>query len=132
MRVVRLHHRMVAGVGEGVADHRLSGAVVGVGLAQASPQPLDRVAYGHPAVGVREGVALEVLAAARARERRLIREVAVDGHSSDLGALGDLTHRRGLRSDRLVQLDRGLDDPLPSLVLALSAALELIGAAHLA
>ncbi len=129
--VVRRYDRVVAGVGEDVSDHGLSRAVVGVRLAQPSPQPLDRVAYGTPAVGVRKGVALEVLAAARARERRLIREVAIDGHPSYLGALGDLAHCRGRWSDRLVQLDRGLDDPLPGLVLALSAALELIGAAHL-
>src|SRR5437667_4349062 len=75
-------------------------------------------------------MSLDVLPAAGARECRLVGEVTVDGHPPDLRALGDLTHRRGLRSDRLVQLDRGLDDPLPGLVLALGAALELIGAAH--
>src|SRR5439155_21932766 len=76
------------------------------------------------------GVLLDVLPAAGARECRLVGEVAVDGHPPDLRALGDLAHRRGLRSDRLVQLDRGLDDPLAGLILVLGAALELIGAAH--
>jgi hypothetical protein len=33
VRVVGLHHRVVAGVGECAAGHRLGGAVVGVGLA---------------------------------------------------------------------------------------------------
>src|SRR5207248_7170019 len=105
-------------------------AVVGVGFAQPGPQPLDWVGNREPAFGVGEGVALEVLAAAGAGERRLVGEVAVDGHPSYLRALGDLAHGRGGRPDRLVQLDRGLDDPLPGLVLARGAALELIGAAH--
>src|SRR5438094_8641486 len=121
---------MVAGVRENVADHRLGGAVVGVGLAQSCSQSLDWVGYDTPAVGVGEGVALEVLAAARASEARLVGKVAVDGHPSYLGALGDLAHRCRRRPDRLVQLDRGVDDPLPGLVLALGATLQLIRPAH--
>src|SRR5439155_21860389 len=121
---------MVAGVRENVADHRPGGAVVGVGLAQSGSQSLDWIGYDTPAVEVGEGVALEVLAAARAGEARLVGKVAVDGHPSYLAALGDLARRCRRRPDRLVQLDRGLDDPLPGLVLALGATLELIAPAH--
>src|SRR5207302_918189 len=81
------------------------------------PQPLDRVGNREPPLGFGEGVALEVLAAAGAGKRRLVREVAVDRHPSYLSTLGDLAHRGGGRPDRLVQLDRGLDDPLPGLAL---------------
>src|SRR5438094_111218 len=130
VRVIRREHGVVAGVGENAGDHLLRGAVVGVGLAQPGPQPLDRGGERLPALGVREGVALEVLAAAGAGERRLVGEVTVDGHPSYLGTLGDLADRGGGRPDRLEQLDRGLDDPLPGLVLARGSALELIGAAH--
>src|SRR5207247_2186826 len=84
----------------------------------------------QPTAGIGEVVLLEVVSAAGAGERRLVGEVAVDGHPPDLCALGDLAEGGGLRPDRLVQLDRGLDDPLAGLVLALGTALELIGAAH--
>ena len=51
--------------------------------------------------------------------------MAVDRDPSHACAFGD---RRlivvGRRADRLVQLDRGFDDPLPGLVLALGALLE--------
>ena len=71
-------------------------------------------------------MALEVLTAAGARQRRLVGEVTVDRDPPDAGALGDLADRRGVRADRLVQLDRGVDDPLPGLVLPLGAALQLV------
>src|SRR5207247_8601746 len=111
-------------------DRRLGGAVGGVGLAQSRSESLDWVGYDTAAVGVGEGMALEILAAARAGEARLVGKVAVDGHPSYPGALGDLAHGCRRRPDPLVQLDRGLDDPLPGLVLALGATLELIAPAH--
>ena len=73
---------------------------------------------------------LEVLAAACARERELVGEVTVNCHASDPGALRDLGHGSGRGADRLVELNRGLDDPLPCLVLLLGTALELVRTGH--
>ena len=128
--VVGGHHRVVAGVGESVADHRLGRGVVGVRLTEPGLEPLRRVGDLLPVVGIREGVAFEVLAAAGAGECCLVGEVAIDGDPADPGALGDLADRRPGGADRLVQPDRGLDYPLPRLVLALGATLQLIRASH--
>jgi len=51
-------------------------------------------------------------AAAGARERQLVGEVAVDGDAADAGAFGDLRDRRRRRADRLVLFDRRFDDRL--------------------
>ena len=121
---------MVAGVGENVSEHRLGQAMVGVGLTQAGLETFNRVGDRPPGLGVGQRVPLEVVAAAGAREGRLVGEVAVHGDSTDPRALGDLADRRPGGADRLVQLDRRLDDPLPSLVLAHGATLQLVGARH--
>src|SRR5438094_553338 len=107
-----------------LVGHRGTETPSGSAFGRCVARPLVRV------VGAIAGVALEVLAAARAGEGRFVGEVAVDGDPSYLGALGDLAHCCRRRPDRLVQLDRGLDDPLPGLVLVLGATLELIRAAH--
>ena len=128
--VVGRHHGVVAGVGEGVAEHLLGGAVVSVGLAERRAQPFFGIRDRPPAFGVRWRVALEVLAAAGACERQLVGEVAIDGYSSDAGAVGDLADRCCVGADRLVQLDRRLDDSLPRLVLAFGTAFERVRASH--
>ena len=44
----------------------------------------------------------------------LAREVAVQGRGADLGALGDLLHRRLVVALLEEQLERGLDEEIPS------------------
>src|SRR5207253_8905231 len=62
--------------------------------------------------------------------RRLVGGMAVGRHPADAGAFGDLTARRCSRADRLVRLDRGLDDALPGLVLTFGTSLERVRARH--
>src|SRR5439155_2809817 len=69
-------------------------------------------------------------AATGACARQLVGEMAVDRHPADAGAFGDLTDRRCSRADRLVQLDCGLDDALPGLVLTFGTSLERVRARH--
>jgi hypothetical protein len=75
-------------------------------------------------------VLLQVLTAAGACQRQLVGEVAVDGHSADSGALGDLADRRRGGPDRLVKLDRRIDDPLLGFVLEHSPTLQLVRTGH--
>jgi hypothetical protein len=68
--------------------------------------------------------------AAGAQQRELVGEVPVDGDPPDAGAVGDVGDRRRVRADRLMQLDRRVDDALPCLVLALRPRLEGVGPTH--
>ena len=68
-------------------------------------------------------MALEVETAAGARQLVLIGEVAVDRDPADPRTLGDFGEGGGRGADRLVQLDRGLDDAPTGLLLELGAAL---------
>ena len=130
MRVVGLHHRVVADFGKNTVHHRFGRTVIGVGLPQAGPQASFGVFDCPPRFGVREGVALEVLAAAGTDERQLVGEVTVDGDPPHPCALGDLADGRGRRAERLVQLDCGLDDSLAGLFLAFGAPPELVRTGH--
>ena len=124
--VVGGHDREVAGLRERHADHLLVRVVPRVALAQPQPQALARIGDLPPALDVGEGVLREVVAAARAEEGLLVREVAIHRDPADAGALGDLADRRLRGADRLVELDRRFDDPLPGLVLLLRATLQLV------
>jgi hypothetical protein len=56
--------------------------------------------------------------------------VVVDGHAAYAGAPGDLDHRRPGSSDGLVQLDEGVDDPLPGLFVEARALALFVPAWH--
>src|SRR5207247_9173253 len=90
--------------------------------------PLGRISDVRPVGGLWRRVALEVQPAAGARQRQLVWEVAVDRHPSDTRALGDVAERRRRGADRLVQLDRRLDDATTGLMLLLGTALQLVAA----
>jgi len=59
----------------------------------------------------------------------LVGEVAVDGQTLNAGTLCDRADRR-LESDRIVELDGRLDDPLPRRRLALGSLLEFVFPRH--
>ena len=97
---------------------------------QAYQKTVERIGDLPPLIDVRERVLREVVAAAGVEQRRLVRKMTVHRYPSHSGALGDLADRRPGSADRLVELDRGVDDPLPGLVLALGATLQLVLAGH--
>ena len=129
--VIGRHDLVVAAVCEDAGGHRLGGAVVGVGLPQGGPQTLGWVCDRLPGLRVRWRVAPVVVAAAGAAEGDLVGEVALDGNPSYAGASRDIADRGGSWPERLVELDRGLDDPLAGALLVFGAALELVAATHL-
>src|SRR5207249_206257 len=61
-------------------------------------------------------------------ERAVVGKVVVDRDAPDARAACDLRDRRPRRADLAVQRDGGVDDPLPRLLLAAGALLELVAA----
>jgi hypothetical protein len=71
------------------------------------------------------------VAAAGTKEGRFVGKVPVHGDPADARTFGDLADGGRRRTESLVELDRGIDDPLPRLILPLCTTLELVGASHL-
>jgi hypothetical protein len=86
--VVGGHDGVVAGIGQGMADHLLGACVVGVALLQCQLEPLRWVRDLLPALRVGGGVPFEVEAAAGAVKVEFPREVAVDRDAVILAAGG--------------------------------------------
>jgi len=121
---------MVPRFGENTSHHRFGLSVVGVSFAQTAAQSFYRIVFGPPQLGIRKRMTLEILAATCTNQCRLVREVAIYGHSTDLGMRRDIARCCRRQSLVLVESNRRFDDFLASPVSALSAPLELIGACH--
>src|SRR5688572_24358388 len=63
---------------------------------------------------------------ARGEERRIVREMVVDGHPLHAGTASDLADLRCRRPDRAVELDRCLRDPPSRLLQPFGALLQLV------
>ena len=90
-----------------------------------APGPRSRPASRRPAADASPP-------SARSRPGRACgrREMRVDGVPLDARPLGDPADRRSRRADARMQIDRGLDDPLPRLRLAPRALLQLVLPIH--
>ena len=84
----------------------------------------------EPVLDVRSWVPATPVRGAGAEERPFVGEVGVDRVPLDACALCDRRDGRSCRTDRRVQLDRCLDDPLPRLGLTSRALLQLVFPLH--
>ena len=119
------------GVARDVADHRGVLAVVGVDLARAPCAAAHRGRRSPPTrPGRAAGGSATKCAEQAPSSAAVVGEVVVDRDAARPRAPRDLRDRRARRADLGVQRDRRLDDPLPRLLLAAGALLELVVAGH--
>jgi len=113
-------------VAQDACRHRLDLGPIAVQLGQSVDESDFRIRLSPPGSWIGRRVETEVMRRARGEQGPLVREVRINRRAADTGPLGNRGHRRGQRSDLLVQLHRGLGDPPPRLVHSSCAALEPI------
>jgi len=108
-----LQHGRVGEIAQQVAGHPLGRSIEGVDLDECDPQPFFRVVERSPRGGIRRRVVRSPVTGARLEETPLVGKVAVHGQALHTGAFCDRADRRPGRTERVMELDRRLDDPLP-------------------
>ena len=105
--------------------------VVAIELPQAPAHARIRIGDAAPRLRIWERVHLEVQPRACHRQRPLVGKMTIEGVTLDPRPLRNRAHRGPGRPDRRVERNRGLDNALPGLILALGPFLQLVSSRHL-
>ena len=118
------------GVSEEQRQVGFDGLVPCVHLAESPAKAAHRVLDLRQRLEGRHRMSRRPVLGAGSEERAVVGEVRVDGVPLDARPCGDRADRRPRRADARVQVDRGLDDPLPRLCLAPRPFLQLVLPIH--
>ena len=101
-----------------------------VHLAESPAKAAHRVVDRRQSLEVRHRMSPRPVLGAGSEERAVVREVRIDGVPLDARPLGDPADRRPRGTDARMQLDCGLDDPLPCLRLAARPLFQFVLPIH--